>query len=168
MLQAVGVVARPTKYNVELTPKLAYWMAHAGLTDIQMAEELGVNEDTIYEWKKVHPAFSEALKSGKETPDAQVESALLKKALGYEYDEYHGKLGEMRKVQHPDTVACIFWLKNRQPDQWRDVKDINQGMTKEVQAKLTALLSEAVKANLSAGDADKLMAWFEERVGVEA
>ena len=49
----------------------------------------------------------------------------------------------------------------------REGKDVTQGMSEEVKAQMTALLSEAVRENLSAGDADKLMEWFEERVGVD-
>jgi phage terminase small subunit len=49
----------------------------------------------------------------------------------------------------------------------REGKDVTQGMSEEAKAQMTALLSEAVRANLSAADADRLMAWFEERVGVE-
>ena len=48
---------------------------------------MGVSMVTLIEWKKRFPKILNALKSGKEPVDIQVENALLKRALGYEYDE---------------------------------------------------------------------------------
>ena len=60
--------------------------------------------------------------------DRQVENALLKRALGYEYDEITTEYGkEIKRVTKqvvPDVTAQIFWLKNRKPDQWRDKQQI--------------------------------------------
>jgi len=106
---------RPSSYDPKLHPKLAFWLAQAGLTDEQMAEEIAIHTDTLYEWRKVHPEFSEALKGGKATPDGEVEAALLRRAKGFKYAE-----GGKEKVALPDTTACIFWLKNRRPSDWRD------------------------------------------------
>lgn len=61
--------------------------ARDGLTDEQLAEKMGINPATLYDWKNKHPEISEALKKGKEIVDIQVENALLKRALGYEYME---------------------------------------------------------------------------------
>ena len=74
----------------------------------------------------------EALKKGKEVVYRQVESALFKRAIGYEYDEVKekyecGVLTERtltKKMVVPDTTAQIFWLKNRKPEQWRDKQEI--------------------------------------------
>ena len=81
-----------------------------------------------YDWKERVPPISQALKKGKEIVDIQVENALLKRALGYEYMEERVEISEKdgRKVIQttktalPDTTALIFWLKNRRPDAWRD------------------------------------------------
>lgn len=102
--------------------------ARDGLTDEQLAEKMGINPATLYDWKNKHPEISEALKKGKEIVDIQVENALLKRALGYEYMEERVEISEKdgRKVIQttktalPDTTALIFWLKNRRPDAWRD------------------------------------------------
>ena len=164
---AAKKIGRPSVYDEQLTPKLAYWMAHAGLTDAQMAEELGVTPQTIGNWKNEHAEFLEALKRGKEVPDDQVVAALLRKALGYEYEEVNEKFGVTTKVQHPDTTACIFWLKNRRPADWRDVKEVNQGISKELVAKLQETLAEAIRANLSPEDGDRVMRWVREKLCVE-
>ena len=91
---------------------------------------------TLYEWKKKYPEISEALKKGKEVIDRQVENALLKRALGYEYEEVkqiiekdekgkdRKRIEKTVKQVAPDTTAQIFWLKNRKPDEWRDRQNI--------------------------------------------
>ena len=111
--------------------KIEGW-ARDGLTDKQIAHNIGITDTTLYEWKKRFPAFTETLKKGKEVIDRQVENALLKRALGYAYDEVteeESEQGFKRKVttKHvvPDTTAQIFWLKNRKPAEWRDKQDIN-------------------------------------------
>ena len=114
--------------------------ARNGLTDEQIASNMGITAKTLYEWKKKYSEICEALKRGKEVVDIQVENALLKRALGYEYTETATTVSEkdgkkvtvtVKKVV-PDTTAQIFWLKNRKPDQWRDKREIDgdlQGMT---------------------------------------
>lgn len=62
-------------------------MARDGLTDKQIAHNIGISEQTLNVWKKKYPSLFESLKKGKEIVDRQVENALLKRALGYEYDE---------------------------------------------------------------------------------
>ena len=119
------------KYQEWLTPegllKIEGW-ARDGLIDEQIAQNIGIRAATLYEWKKRFPQFSEALKKGKEIVDRQVENALLKRALGYEYEEIKekfegGVLTERtvtKKEVVADTTAQIFWLQNRKPDTWRD------------------------------------------------
>ena len=119
------------KYQEWLTPegllKIEGW-ARDGLIDEQIAQNIGIRAGTLYEWKKRFSEISEALKRGKEVVDRQVENALLKRALGYEYEEVKekfegGVLTERtvtKKEVAADTTAQIFWLKNRKPDTWRD------------------------------------------------
>lgn len=119
------------KYQQWLEPDglllLEGW-ARDGLTDEQIAHNMGIATGTLYAWKKVHREISEALKRGKDVVDIEVENALLKRALGYEYTEERVEVSDKdgRKViqttKHvvADTAAQIFWLKNRRPDKWRD------------------------------------------------
>ena len=119
------------KYEQWLTEegliKIQGW-AHDGLTDEQIATNMGIRRQTLYDWIKKHPVISDTLKKGKEIVDRQVENALLKRALGYEYDEVTTEYGKetkrITKQVVPDTTAQIFWLKNRKPDVWRDKKDV--------------------------------------------
>lgn len=104
-------------------PLIECW-ARDGLIDKQIANNLNISEDTFYTYKKNHPEFSEALKKGKEVVDYEVENALLKRALGYDYEEeiyetkFNRESGEFEEVltkrikKHvqPDTTAQIYWL----------------------------------------------------------
>lgn len=122
------------KYTEWLQPegllKIEGW-ARDGLTDEQIASNMGISRDTLYRWKKEYPVFSDTLKKGKEVVDRKVENALLRRALGYSYKEVKtekGEEGEEKvtvtvKEVVPDTTAQIFWLKNRKPEQWRDRKE---------------------------------------------
>lgn len=98
--------------------------ARDGLTDEQIAHNMGIASSTLREWKKKFSMFSAALKKGKEVVDYEVENALLKRALGYRYDEVTVEAGvETKRVTKevaPDTTAQIFWLKNRRLDKWKN------------------------------------------------
>lgn len=113
-------------------------LAQLGLDDQQIADRMGVSRKTINKWKKDHPVFGDSLKNGKEPTDAKVEQALLKRALGYQYDEEKvvietdadgnkrpARIERIKKHVTSDTTACIFWLKNRRPDLWRDVHRVD-------------------------------------------
>ena len=122
------------KYNEWITEegllKIEGW-ARDGLTDEQIADNIGIRRPTLYDWKNKYPDISDALKKGKEVIDRQVENALLKRALGYEYVETTKELTDLgltvtkqvTKQVAPDTTAQIFWLKNRKPKEWRDKKE---------------------------------------------
>ena len=103
-------------------------MARDGLTQQQIANNLGISIDTLIENKKKYSEFNDALKKGKEVIDFEVENALLKRALGYKYDEVTYENGvetkRVTKEVQPDTTAQIFWLKNRQVKKWRDKVEI--------------------------------------------
>lgn len=107
--------------------------ARDGLSDEQIAHNIGIVSSTYYEWKKKHKEISEALKKGKEVVDFQVENALLKNALGYKYAEQavtrDGDVVTVEKYMAPNTVAQIFWLKNRKPDKWKDRIENKQEVT---------------------------------------
>ena len=104
---------RPSKFKPEFKEQAAK-LAEFGLTDKQMASYFNVTEQTFNNWKNDFPDFFDALKDSKEYADAQVEASLFKKATGYDKDDKH---------YPPDTTACIFWLKNRKSEEWRDVKE---------------------------------------------
>lgn len=111
--------------------KIQGW-ARDGLTDKQIAHNIGVAWSTLKIWKTRFPDITEALRKGKEVVDREVENALYKRAMGYWVTETKTttlpdgavKTEEYRKHITPDTTAQIFWLKNRKPDQWREKNDL--------------------------------------------
>lgn len=129
------------KYEYWLTDEgllqIGAW-ARNGLTDEQIAHNIGISRQTLNAWKNRYPSILDTLKSNKAVVDFEVENALLKRALGYSYTEKTSerKLNEATgeyemittkeviKEVTPDTTAQIFWLKNRKPDEWRDRKDV--------------------------------------------
>lgn len=96
--------------------------ARDGLTDEQIAKNIGITVSTFYEWKKKYSEISESLKKGKEVVDYAVENALLSSAL------------------EGNTTAQIFWLKNRRPDKWRDKQ--KEETDKTALDKLDSILKE--------------------------
>lgn len=93
------------KYEYWLTSdgliKIEGW-ARDGLTEEQIASNMGVAYSTLRLWKDKYSALLAALKKGKEVVDYMVENALLKNAL------------------EGNITAQIFWLQNRKPDKWKD------------------------------------------------
>lgn len=119
------------KYHEWLEPDglllLRGW-ARDGLTDEQIAKNMGVASSTYYKWQLDHAEIAEALKKGKAPVDIEVEDALLKRAKGYDYEEVitevygDGKkhVKKIKKHMPPDVGAIVFWLKNRKRNLWRD------------------------------------------------
>lgn len=133
------------KYHKWLTKEgltLIEGWAKAGLSDEQIAKNIGVTTTTFYEWKKKYADFTEALKKGKEVSDFEVENALFKSAIGYEYEErkeiqevvdgvMRKKVEITRKRVHPNATSAIFWLKNRKPADWRDRREVDANVKEE-------------------------------------
>lgn len=147
-------MAKTTIKEWEESEKLLLLEAWArdGLTDEQIAGNMGINVRTLYNWKKKSILIFQSLKVGKEVADIEVENALRKKALGFRETEQavstrkiveyeNGKrarevtepvVTEVEKYFPPDTTAAIFWLKNRKPEQWRDKREEKVDMTEAV------------------------------------
>ncbi|MGN8831166.1 hypothetical protein ACTQV0_08145 [Selenomonas montiformis] len=134
-------VGRRGKYEDWLTEdgllKVQGW-ARDGLSNEQIAHNMGVSAKTLCEWQNRFGEFRNAIKKGKEVVDREVENALLKRAMGYETVEEieepveDKETGEtqmrvtkrVKKQIAPDVTAQIFWLKNRKPDEFRDKRDV--------------------------------------------
>ena len=136
-------IARKSKADEWLTPdgllRVKGW-ARDGLTDKQIAKNMGIGYSTLKEWLNLFPALSAALKEGKAPVDIEVENALLNSALGHTVkirkpiklrtkkqlrdkgtiEDERIEYAEEEVYIPPQTAAQIFWLKNRRPDIWRD------------------------------------------------
>jgi hypothetical protein len=88
-----------------------------GATQVEVARLLGVGgPTTIKRWRAAHAEFAEAFKVGKDLADERVVSSLYSRAIG-------------TADTPPDVTACIFWLKNRRPAEWRDVRAVDHSGT---------------------------------------
>ena len=120
-------MARQTLYEkLDIKDKLGLvegWKRD-GLTDEQIAHNLGVSKHSLIKWKKEKPDFSDAIKKGKEVSDYELENALHKRATGYYYKEEtvtnKGDVVEIEKYEHANPTSLIFALKNRLPAKYRD------------------------------------------------
>ncbi len=133
---------RPSDFKQEFIEQV-YKLSLLGLIDSELAVYFDVSEVTLNAWKKKYPEFLKSLKKGKEDADVDVVKSLFKRANGYEYEEKKitiqtdagGKeIGKKqvevyKKYMPPDPLSCFFWLKNRQPNKWREKQDMNVSLT---------------------------------------
>ncbi len=127
------------KYKEWLTQEkltlLRGW-AKDGISDEQIAKNIGINRATLYDWKRKYGNIDDALKKGKEVADYEIENAMYKSAIGYFVEEEKTyvtivdgvptkRLEKTKKWIAPNTAAQIFWLKNRKPETWRDNPEDN-------------------------------------------
>lgn len=124
---------RPSMYRVAYNQQ-AEKLCRLGATDRDIADFFGVSETTLNNWKLKHPSLLESLKRGKDEVDALVEQSLFRRATGYthpatKFFQAGGEILRQDYVEHypPDATSMIFWLKNRQPDRWRDKRDSGEG-----------------------------------------
>ena len=140
---------RPSKFDTINQEQLKQLVLD-GWIDKKVSVFFNINMATLYRWKNEHKEFCDTLKDWKRNADLKVEKSLYKRACGFKYDEVtyeksgvgglgigfkKGKVSDVKhvdthktkivtKVVVPDPTSMIFWLKNRQPDKWRDKKDV--------------------------------------------
>lgn len=121
----VKPVARPSSYEQKFC-KTAEIVCRLGGIDTDVADAIGVDVATVNRWKSQFPEFCESLKVGKAPADERVKMALYHRAIGYSHPEddirvVNGGIVITPTIKHypPDTTACIFWAKNRMPDEFR-------------------------------------------------
>lgn len=124
-------------------PKLADWTTENaitlitgwkrdGLSNIQIAENIGISETTLYRWKAKDERIERALETGKELSNFHIENALFKSATGYYYEETQTeskfvdgvemKTGSrtIRKYAQPNIKAIELWLKTKWPERYAE------------------------------------------------
>ena len=124
---------RPTDYRPEYAEQ-AKKLCNLGATNQDLAEFFDCNIMSIYRWQAKFPEFGDALKIGKGQGDERVVRSLYQKAVGYHLPvkkvvaDKDGNLIDIEYTEYmpPDTTSCIFWLKNRRPDEWRDKREVEQ------------------------------------------
>jgi len=119
--------------------QLAQGRRREGVSEAEIAREIGLSPAGMARYKKRYSEFAAAL--SEDSVDAEVENALLKRALGYRYEEVTSELkpnaltGEAELVPvkvvckevAPDMAALLLWLKNRRPQRWREKPEAEGG-----------------------------------------
>ena len=82
-------------------------LASQGLGPYQISKALGISWDTLDRNKKKNSEIAEAIKKGKAKGLAKVTNSLFNSA------------------NDGNVTAQIFYLKNRDPDNWADRQDVN-------------------------------------------
>ncbi len=152
-------MGRKSAYKEEYN-QLAENYALLGATDKEMADLFSVTERTLNQWKKDYPEFLQSLKKGKSIADANVASRLYNRAIGYackatKFAASEGKITDSKEyTEHypPDTTAAIFWLKNRQPEKWRDKKEVDTNVN--LGDELESLTDEQLQAIIDGKEED--------------
>lgn len=113
--------------------KIQGWV-RKGLSNDQIAENMGIDRSTLYDWVKKYTDFADVLKRTKEVTVYEVEDAMFKAAKGYYVEETKtitNKDGKTLRVETnkkwvpPNTTAQIFYLKNKDPENWRERNDVS-------------------------------------------
>jgi hypothetical protein len=88
-----------------------------GLSLTAAAAECDVHRQRVYEWEERHPEFAEEVRLGRAKRQAFLERRLMSAADG------------------PIVTSSIFALKNTNPDDWRDKREVEHSGGVEVSTK---------------------------------
>lgn len=150
----VGKRGRKSEFNEKLRDTFER-LTREGKTLKQVAKIIGVSERTLNRWMGKHTELSRAVREARQVADELVEAALFSRALGYSHPEtkvfiHEGCPVTERITKHypPDTTAAMFWLRNRQPERWREKNESDVNVNNTVQ--VNSLTDEELQARISA------------------
>ena len=143
-LKKATPVAR--KYDPTKHPFQAYAMcAQMGSTIEEISNVFAIDKSTLEKWMRWYPEMGKAIRAGRDVfTVARIERSLIKRALGYNFDEVSIKTFSVRtkdeigtttfepmvektvttKQVAPDVAAIIFYLKNRCNERWKDKQEV--------------------------------------------
>lgn len=114
-----------------------------GATDAEVAQLLGVSRRQLYKWREEFPEFNAATELGKDEADNRVRRALYERAVGYSRRKtkvlFNARTNQIfhtvyEEFIEPDVNAAIFWLRNRDPENWRSDPKADDAMDALVEA----------------------------------
>jgi len=126
-----------TKYRPDFPERVEYMLKWKGLTNEQAAKELGISKNTFYKYLDRYDDFHDAVKRGNEGIIKQLENALFKRAVGYEYSEKTLEIKDLitgqtthkktvKKELPPSETAAIFLLTNKLNERYKRNPDLYQ------------------------------------------
>ena len=144
--------------------------ASDGLTNEDIAHNMGITRQTLNNWCKKYSSIFDALKKGREPVVRKLENSLIKKAQGFEYVEtttemWVGDDGKKRqkvskhtRYSPPDSSALMFLLKNYKPNKYRNYNDLTK---KQIEAELRKTEAEIERIRGDKGDTDERVVFVE-------
>lgn len=113
----------------------AFKICLLGATNIELGAFFGISDTQVEKWMREKSSFGDACRRGKTSADAEVVNSLYRNALGYSFIEEQvftsiengipvETIKKITRHKPSDTVACIFWLKNRRRASWKDRWDV--------------------------------------------
>ena len=143
---------RPTLYKPEHASR-ARELCARGATGHDLAGRFGVARSTIGQWIARHPEFAEAVQQGRDVADAIAVESLFTRVTGYNHpvEKVFLYRGEPRTVTYtahvpPETRACMYWLRNRRPEDWREISEralLEQAQREAADAALRVQMDQA-------------------------
>jgi hypothetical protein len=155
-------MARPSAFKPEYVEQAKRLASVLGATDVEIAQFFGVSDRAIYRWKLAHPEFAKALKVGKAPANERVKRSLYLRAIGYSHEAEevfcsNGKVTRVKTVKHypPDTGAIVFYLCNRDPENWKqkqqhELTGKNGGPIQSITSPLSAEELRAIATEMAA------------------
>jgi hypothetical protein len=136
---------QPSSYQAEFAEQARKLCLLLGADDQELARFFDVPPGTLQEWLASVPEFAVAVRAGRTLADAEVADRLWRRAMGYSHQavrifSHQGNALEVPYTEHfpPDTSACLFWLKSRQPERWREKIEHDHFAPAEMLASLDA------------------------------
>ena len=134
-------IGRPSEYRPEYCQQVIEFMGQ-GYSLTAFAGSIRVSRNAVYEWCRAHQAFGDAVSRARPARVAALEAKLLRSRKGAE------------------TSAAMFALKNADPTEWRDLKQVQHGHNVNI-ATLTDAQLFAIASGKPAGETDVIDAEFE-------
>lgn len=157
-------MGRKSKYEeccADRLQEIKEWVS-AGATDEEVAKALGISITTLYEYKKKYPKFAESFACARAEVVISIKGALLKKALGFEYEEEKrvgrkDKDGEQiilvekyKRYSVPSETAAAMLLRNYDKE-WIDRDNISTELKRQ-EMELKKAIAESNNFDLDLGD----------------
>lgn len=137
-------MGRPSKYETHVKPYISdikKWTA-SGATDKEIADALGIALSTLSAYKTQYSELSDAFARGRVNVVLNIKAALLKKALGFNYEEKKQYIkadekGDKSQYTEITTKYCVpsetaagMLLRNYDTE-WNDRDSISNEMRKQ-------------------------------------
>lgn len=153
-------MARLSRYDRDVKPYIAdiKKAVEAGATMAEIAKAFGIGESTLYTYKSKHKELQEAFARGREKIIFDIKGALLKKALGFDYEEQKtvGKkdsngenivlIEKYKRYCPPSETAAAMLLRNYDSE-WLDRDETSTRMRKQ-ELDLKKAIAEATNFDL--------------------